>query len=75
MMRFAKLFSLVLPLLFAALGHSQSGEVQRRVMQAFEHSTTVALPHRHQDSNSSRFRIELISQPQFAITVNDIVIE
>ncbi|HET9401790.1 MAG TPA: hypothetical protein VFO34_12655 [Candidatus Acidoferrales bacterium] len=45
------------------------------VIEAFHNSTIVALPDRHQDSNSSRFRIDLISQPEFAAAVNDIIIE
>lgn len=45
------------------------------VIEAFEHSTIVALPDRHQDSTSSQFRLGLIAQPKFAGVVNDIVIE
>ena len=76
---------LAVALAFGASGGGQSGEQHRSqlraysgfegVLEAFQRSTIVALPDHHQDSNSSRFRIELISQPKFADTVNDIVIE
>ena len=45
------------------------------IVEAFRTARIVALPDRHQDSMSSQFRIELISQPEFAATVDDIVIE
>ena len=45
------------------------------VIEAFKYSLIVALPDRHRDSNISRFRISLISNPEFGCTVNDIIIE
>lgn len=45
------------------------------VIEAFRYSPIVALPDRHRDSNISRFRISLISTPDFGRTVNDIIIE
>jgi hypothetical protein len=59
---------------------SQRGELKAYrgpagVIEAFRYSPIVALPDRHRDSNSSRFRIGLISTPDFGRTVNDIIIE
>lgn len=45
------------------------------IIEAFRRAPIVALPDRHRDSNSSRFRIDLISRSEFANTVDDIVIE
>lgn len=45
------------------------------IIEAFQRSTIVALPDRHQDSNSSGFRIDLISQPGFSDAAQDIIIE
>jgi hypothetical protein len=85
-MRFKKMCGLLaVALVFESSAGGQSGEQHRSslkvypgfegVLEAFHRSAIVALPDHHQDSNSSRFRIELISQPKFADTVNDIVIE
>ncbi len=45
------------------------------VLEAFQTANIVALPDRHQDSKSSKFRIDLVTRPAFGAAVNDIVIE
>jgi hypothetical protein len=63
------------PPIALAQGMPRTGNALRQVIAAFDRVNLVGLGERHASREDSEFRLQLIRDPEFSKTVNDIVIE